>query len=204
MITNKKQLKFYLAADRVMNRGKLSLSMKERFKQLIFPDYIMKYLIALRKEEYYYQTRRMSIGRVINAIRYKKLGLKLGFSISINVFGYGLVIPHYGTIVVGAGNEIGNYAVLHTSTCITAGEKKIGDAFYLSTGAKVIHNITLGDGVSVAANSVINKSNILSNVLLVGSPAIAKKEVLPWYIRDGEVFKKRVETIEKMKMDFEI
>lgn len=74
--------------------------------------------------------------RFINKIRYKSLGIKLGFTIPINVFGYGLVIPHYGTIVVGAGNTIGNYAVLHTSTCITAGNKIIGDALYLSTGAK--------------------------------------------------------------------
>lgn len=60
-------------------------------------------------------------------------GMKLGFTIAENVFGYGLVIPHYGTIVVGSGNRIGNYAVLHTSTCITAGKKNIGDGLYLST-----------------------------------------------------------------------
>ena len=48
--------------------------------------------------------------------RFRKLGMKLGFTISENVFGYGLVIPHYGTIVVGSGNRVGNYAVLHTST----------------------------------------------------------------------------------------
>lgn len=64
--------------------------------------------------------------------------MKLGFTISENVFGYGLVIPNYGTIVVGSGNQIGNYSVLHTSTCISAGRKRIGDGLYLSTGAKVL------------------------------------------------------------------
>lgn len=70
-------------------------------------------------------------------------GMKLGFTIAENVFGYGLVIPHYGTIVVGSGNRIGNYAVLHTSTCITAGKKNIGDGLYLSTGAKVLRDVQL-------------------------------------------------------------
>ncbi len=51
------------------------------------------------------------------------LGMKLGYSIGYKCFSYGLVLPHYGTIVVGNSNRIGKYAVLHTSTCITAGKK---------------------------------------------------------------------------------
>lgn len=46
------------------------------------------------------------------------------------------MIPHYGTIVVGGTNIIGNFAVLHTSTYITANHKIIGNGLYLSTGAK--------------------------------------------------------------------
>ena len=115
------------------------------------------------------------------------------------MFGYGLVIPHYGTIVVGAGNTIGNYAVLHTSTCITAGNKIIDDALYLSTGAKIINDISLGNCVSVSANSVVNKSIQESNVLLVGSPAIVKKESEPWYIRDGKEFERRVSAVEALR-----
>ena len=83
--------------------------------------------------------------------------MKLGFSISENVFGYGLVIPHYGTIVVGSGNHIGNYAVLHTSTCVTAGNKIIGDGMYLSTGAKVLGDIELGNFTTIGANAVAHK-----------------------------------------------
>lgn len=61
----------------------------------------------------------------------------MGITIVYNVFGYGLVIPHYGTIVVGESNNIGNYAVLHTSTCISSNGKIIGNGLYLSTGAKI-------------------------------------------------------------------
>lgn len=97
-------------------------------------------------------------------------GMKLGFTIAENVFGYGLVIPHYGTIVVGSGNRIGNYAVLHTSTCITAGKKNIGDGLYLSTGAKVLGDIELGNFITIGANAVVNKSEE-GNCLLIGIPA---------------------------------
>ena len=105
--------------------------------------------------------------------------MKLGFTIAENVFGYGLVIPHYGTIVVGSGNRIGNYAVLHTSTCITAGKKNIGDGLYLSTGAKVLGDIELGNFITIGANAVVNKSEE-GNCLLIGIPAEKKRYEDAW------------------------
>lgn len=58
-------------------------------------------------------------------MKQRKLGIKLGFSIACDTYDYGLVISHYGTIVVGNGNKIGNYAVLHTSICITMVRKSL-------------------------------------------------------------------------------
>lgn len=124
-IQSKKQLKFYILADRMINRGCFRFTLKQKLLHLFHRDYIMDYLKALRKTEYYINTKKTrTIGYCIYRLRLMKLGVKLGFSISPNVFGYGLLIPHYGTIVVGNGNKIGNYAVLHTSTCITAGKNK--------------------------------------------------------------------------------
>ena len=130
--------------------------------------------------------------------KYNRLSLKLGFSIGIEVFGYGLVIPHKGTIVVGGSNRIGNFAVLHTSTCITDNGKVIGDSLYLSTGAIITSKVHLGKNVSIAANSVVNK-DCADNVLLAGTPAISKKESSPWYIRDGVRFEERVKKIEELR-----
>lgn len=90
----------------------------------------MDYLISMRKVDYYSNLGGYLL--VINKIKFRRLSVKLGFSITPGVFGYGLILPHYGTIVVGPNNKIGNYAVLHTSTCITARSKSIGDNFYLS------------------------------------------------------------------------
>lgn len=117
--------------------------------------------------------------------RYRKLSYKLGFSISMNSLGYGVVIPHYGSIVVNGETILGNYCVLHTSTCI-AGKGKVGNGLYLSTGS-ILKNPNLGDFVSVAANSLVERTEQpLSNVLLAGTPAIVKREnYCKWYVRDG-------------------
>lgn len=135
---------------------------------------------------------------------YNRISKKLGFSIGYNVFGYGLVIPHYGTIVVGGNNRCGNYCVLHTSTCITGNGKVIGDAFYLSTGAKVTSKVVLGDNVSVGANSVVNKSVIDGNVMIAGAPAKVIKSTVAWYIRDGESFSSKVNAIENLKQKMKL
>lgn len=86
-----------------------------------------------------------------------------------------MVIPHHGTIVVGNTNRIGPYAVLHTSTCITDTGRSIGIGLSLSTGAKITGGEFLGNHVVVAANSVVTKSCPDDNVLLVGMPAVQKK-----------------------------
>ena len=99
----------------------------------------------------------------------------MGFTIAEIVFGYGLVIPHYGSIVVGSGNRIGNFAVLHTSTCITAGKKNIGDGLYLSTGAKVLGDIELGNFITIGANAVVNKSEE-GNCFLIRNPPEKKRK----------------------------
>lgn len=52
-IRNKKELKFCLMADRMMNRGKFKWSIKDRLKNMFLPDYIMDYLVIMRKTSYY-------------------------------------------------------------------------------------------------------------------------------------------------------
>lgn len=199
MISSKKELEFFLQADRMMNRGRFTRTLKETLFEAIFPDWIMKYLRALRIEEFYGSSKPRSIRRVLNKLRLQRMAIKLGFSIAPGVFGYGLVIPHYGTIVVGNGNSVGDYCVLHTSTCITAGEKKIGNAFYLSSGAKVIKDVELGDGISVSSNSLVNKTFKQSNCLLGGVPATYIGDALCWYEQEDNKYADRVRKCEEYR-----
>lgn len=199
MIQSKKELDFYIKADYMMNRGYFKPTFKQRLKAILSPDYIMDFLITMRRVDYYTQTKQ-TIPLIINKFKYKKLSIKLGFSIGAEVFGYGLVIPHYGTIVVGENNRIGNYAVLHSSTCITARQKVIGNNFYLSTGAKVTTGENLSDNIMVSANSVVTKGYSQGNVLLVGAPAIIKKTIPSWYEYQGGNTIDKVRAIEELKI----
>ena len=81
---------------------------------------------------------------IINKTRFFRFSRKLGFSIGYDACDYGLVIPHYGTIVVGNTYRIGPYATLHTFTCITDTGRRIGKGLFLSTGAKITGGEVLG------------------------------------------------------------
>lgn len=190
-------------ADMMMNRDKYTWSFIDRIKHIILPDYVMMYLRSLRYCQYYADCKRDTPPYLyplilFHKIRFRKLSLKLGFSIGCQTLGYGVVIPHYGTIVIGGSNRLGNYAVLHTSTCISDNGKVIGNALYLSTGAKITTKVIIGDNVSVSANSVVNKS-FESNMLIAGAPAKHIKDENAWYIRDGEKYSAKVNKIEKLK-----
>ena len=71
-------------------------------------------------------------------------------------------------------------------------------SFYLSTGAKVTGRVCIGENVSVAANSVVNKS-FGANLLLVGLPAQVKKSMGAWYGSGDGLFAERVRRVEQLR-----
>lgn len=206
-ITSNKHLQFSLQADMMMNRGYFKESLKQRLVHLISPDYIMDFLKAMRRVQYY-SNRNSTLGGVIflyiNKLRFFRISRKLGFSIGYEVFDYGLVIPHYGTIVVGNTNRIGPYAILHTSTCITDTGRTIGKGLCLSTGAKITGGEVIGDHIVVAANSVITKSFPEGNALLVGMPATIKNHLPEWYSALRGEYLRRVDAVENLKKKMEL
>ena len=202
-IYTRKQLKFYILADRMMNRGTFRLSIRDRLFNMIIPDYIMNYLVAMRKLSYYTHKKNSKLTFLLRAfyrIRYQKLGERLGYSIGYDTCGYGLVLPHYGTLIIG--NRLGNFCVIHTLTNITNNGKLIGDGLYLSTGAVITSPIRLGDNISIGANSVVNKSFEQNNIMIAGAPAKYIKDSLPWYVRDGEQYQKRVSLVQNIRSNF--
>jgi len=64
-------------------------------------------------------------------------------------------------------------------------------------------DIKLGDNISIAANSLVNKSVLQSNLLLVGTPSEIKKTSLPWYEtkRDKDSCNPKISAIEKLKKE---
>lgn len=207
MIITKKDLEFYIAADRIMNGYPAFRSIKDRIKETVLigggKTQVIKYLYRLRRYAYYYNNHKKlvsfnSVMMLLERYTLNKLAVRLGFSIGTNSLGYGVVIPHYGTIVVNDEARIGNYAVLHTCTCIAGGDKVIGDGFYLSTGCQVVGAVKVGEGVTVAAHSLVNKS-FKGNTLLVGAPALEKCTGIPVWYEKEEKYAKAVKEIDKIR-----
>ncbi|WKX78177.1 serine O-acetyltransferase [Zobellia laminariae] len=183
MIQSKKDYLDYLRLDQ--EALDIKSSWKTPLKELIAPHYVWQFQKKLRKLEYYKNCRKDVLGKLYYSylrIRFKKISVKLGFSISPNVFGPYLAILHYGTIVVHNAAKVGRNCRIQACTNIGASggsikAPQIGNNVYIGPGAKIYGDITIGNNVAIAANSSVSKSCFENNVLLGGSPARIIKEI---------------------------
>lgn len=53
MITSKKELKFYIMADYMMNRGYFSPPFIKKLAHIFNPDIVMEFIISMRRYSYY-------------------------------------------------------------------------------------------------------------------------------------------------------
>lgn len=167
MIQTIKDLLFYLNSD------KFSLGIQRPLPKL-FGDEIWKFQRSLRRLEYYCNNRPTCYClEILERYRYHCLSIKLGFSIPINIFGPGLAIVHYGTIVVSDGAKIGANCRIHEGVTIgaTNGSNEaaiIGDNVFIGSGAKIIGKVRISDNVAIAANAVVVNDVISENGCTVG------------------------------------
>lgn len=139
---------------------------------------IMKYQKLLRLDEYYSNTSK-GIKKFFQFwYRWRKncLGEKLGFTIGKNVFDEGLVIWHYGCIVVNGMAKVGKNCSLHGNNCIGNDGSSfkapvIGDNVDIGVGAMILGNVHIADNVKIGAGAVVVKSIEQSGVTVVGVPA---------------------------------
>ena len=178
-IQSKEDLRNFINAD-LKSLGIEKISLKMRIESLIVPQ-IWKYEILLRKLEFFINTRKNKIGKLIVGIRLKRLGSKLGFTIEPNTFGPGLCLAHAGTIVINGKCKIGKNARIHVGVNIGNFSRLdknwvpdnapiIGDNVYIGPGAKLFGKIRIGNNVAIGANAVVNK-DIPDNVTVAGVPA---------------------------------
>lgn len=170
------------------------------FSTMISRNAIAKFLLMLRMYELTIalskSTRKIHfVAKIMKPIvggYFKHLSMKLGFTIPPYVFGPGLRIPHYGTIVVNHNAKVGACCVLHTGTCIAGTEEKIiGNALYLSTGAVIAGPIILGDNTTVGANSFVNSNFPMGFALIAGAPAKQIKKRPAWYKLEGDSYNEK-------------
>lgn len=205
MISTKKELSFYIAADTMINRGYFAPPIAKRIAHIFNPDIVVDFLKSMRRFSYYcHQTGLISrIKAAYYKFRFLSLSKRCGFSIGCECFGYGLLIHHYGTIVCGSNNRIGNFAVMNTATCIIQNGSKSGDFLFMGTGAVISKQVSLADNVKIGANSVVNKSFEESNIVLAGQPATIKKKSYNTWMEDydgaGKTWRERYNKILELK-----
>jgi serine O-acetyltransferase len=121
----------------------------------------LHYQRVLRRAEFL-RTKRSVLGRIgfaLTRVYLARLSLQSGISIPLYVFGRGLSIAHYGSIVVNDRARVGRFCRIHSATNIgeQGGEAPvIGDFAYIGPGAVIYGATRIGDRVAIGANSVVS------------------------------------------------
>lgn len=154
-----------------------------------------KFIVLLRKCEYHKNNKGNLLSKILYGYyyyRYKTLGMKLGFTIPLNVCDKGLSLPHYGTIIISKNAKIGENCRIHA--CVNIGASAgspaaphIGDNVYIGPGAKLFGEIKIAESCTIGANAVVNKSFLTPNCVIGGIPAKVLKEGKSNWLMDNNL-----------------
>lgn len=135
-----------------------------------------KYVIAWRKAAYF--GKRHPLG-IYFRLKLKSLSEKSGIQIPTETkIGKGLLIAHFGTIVINPAVVMGDNINIAPNVIIgkaNRGEKKgvpsIGNNVWIGAGSVIVGNITIGDDVMIAPNAYVNM-DVPSHSIVVGNPGM--------------------------------
>jgi serine O-acetyltransferase len=178
VITNKKDYIKYVQADKeAMNASAKRSILLSVASKIAGGGEIVSFLSLLRKLEYYQNCKKSRIHipyRLYLLRKFNKQSIRLGFTIYPNCFDAGLSISHHGTIVVSPESKIGYNCRINPGVVIGNNRYKgprIGNNVFIGSGAKIIGDIELADGIAVGANSVVRQSFLEPNITIAGIPA---------------------------------
>ena len=104
----------------------------------------------------------------------KKTGIDFAWNQNI---GKGLIIGHWGRIVLNGEAEFGDEIMITHNVTIgrdirgkRAGTPKFGNKICIRTNSTVVGNITIGDDVLIAPNTFVN-FDVPSHSVVIGNPA---------------------------------
>lgn len=186
MIKSKEDYRYYLECDRraqTLPPGNIFTNIRAKF----VPN-IWNFQKLLRRTEYVHNclaNKNIFYKMYFKylSIRLERAGIRLGFSIPINVFGPGLALCHVGTVIINATSTFGSNARIHA--CVNVGSSagldengnwtgynapQFGNNVYIGPGAKIFGAITIGNNVAIGANAVVTK-DVPNDVTVAGVPA---------------------------------
>jgi serine O-acetyltransferase len=205
MIKSKADYKFYLEADKIASQN------TDSWYDLFFNS-VWQYQRLLRKFEYIINCKRSIFWkpyRYYLKFRLLRLGTNLGFVIPPNVFGPGLSIAHYGTIIVNANVKVGENCRIHNcvhiaTQCHPRGEPDkcptIGNNVFIGPGSVIVGDITIADNIVIGANSYVNSSFIESGITIAGAPAkkVSNRGFDRCYSKATEILRKKMNRVSQL------
>jgi serine O-acetyltransferase len=145
---------------------------------------VARFLVLMRLLEWLDNIRAPMVFRVPLTLWYRRLSLRLGFSISLHVFGPGVALPHYGNIMIHGDSCFGRNCRMHVGTVVAGSAvimdpseipefdaPRIGDNVYFAPGVKMSGPIEIADNCVIGANSVVTRSFKTPGVTIFGFPA---------------------------------
>lgn len=177
MICNWSDFQRYLKADaasRHLGGGRM---------RTFLLDPVYRFTVYLRLNEYLFNCGVLFLLRALPWWLFRRLSIRLGFSVPLNVFGPGLAIVHYGLLVVNPHARVGPNCRIHAGVNIggAAGfyspdealqlTSVIGSNCYIGPGAKIFGPVRIGNNCAIGANAVVNSSFPEDGLVLAGVPA---------------------------------
>jgi serine O-acetyltransferase len=159
-------------------------SMGQRFgARSILLDPVARFTLLMRFYEYLLNTGKPALLRIPVLLWFRRLSVRLGFSLGPNIFGPGVAIVHYGLLVIDPTTRIGKNCRIHMAAHIGGAavfvppeeqskySPRIGDNVYIGPGAKLYGPIRIGNNCVIGANAVVTKSFEADGLTLAGVPA---------------------------------
>lgn len=134
-------------------------------------DYLWIYLRTMRKVEWYNCKAGVNkLFKYINMYRLRNLSVKTGISIPPNTFERGLILYHWGSIIVNPRVRGGENVTIQSDVNISE-NVVLGDNVYIAPGVKILENVKIAEGVIIGANSVVTHDILEPYTTWVGVPA---------------------------------
>ena len=147
-------------------------------------DSLVRFLVAMRLLEWAENSGIPPVLRLPLRFWFRRLSIRLGFTISLHVFGPGVSLPHYGHIMVHGQACFGRNCRVHVGTVVAGTAAMmdrseipefdapiIGDNVYFAPGVKISGPLRIADDCVIGANSVVTRSFTTPGVTLSGIPA---------------------------------
>jgi serine O-acetyltransferase len=126
----------------------------------------------------HFQVNQDNIWKNYYRKKMKKLENKTGFSFEDNIsIGNGLIIGHWGKIVINSAVKFGNQLFITHGVTIgrdirgkRAGVPTFGNRVCIRTNSTIVGKINIGDDVLIAPNTFVN-FDVPDHSIVVGNPA---------------------------------